>query len=504
MKNIALCLNKFINIILLITGFIFSIFSIGRLNIFISIYIWPFCFLNYLHKNDTKILPCIIVTLCILFSNMIRWIGASGSNFFSDLFWGGYFSLINIIPFIIDTIFYNKISKCKSIFLFPLSVAFCEFLFSFSLIANVNIYAYAHREDTQYMQIASLFGCYFLSFVISLFSSILDYIINSYSKENNIIIFIYIYSFIILIIYFYGNIRLFIPDNNESFNVASTLGVSQSLYEHGNESILPIDKYIEYINSTMKRANDSKASIITYAEEGFAVEKKNKEELINKVKNLSKYYSIFTLITLDVLHDSENINSNEAILISDEGTILYNYQKQHLVPIIESDYSRKKNEVKTLETKLGKISVVICYDINFLYFMNTLSRDHIDLLLMPSWDWPEITEFHTNDAKFRAIEGGFNLIKNTCNGILLASDYKGRTLSYFIGKDYEDYFIVSTFDKKGTITLYSYISIFFNYIYLVAIICILISQVIENRYCKARRISKVIYKERLSDMCTED
>ena len=138
-------LSSFIEnkIFLLVIGFILSVFSIGRYNISITIYIWPYCFLNFLHNNNTKLWPLIVVSTCIVISNIFRWIDISHTSFLADAIIGIYFSIINIIPFIIDDIFYDKISKWKNIFLFPLSVAFCEFLFSFCFIANHNIYAYA-------------------------------------------------------------------------------------------------------------------------------------------------------------------------------------------------------------------------------------------------------------------------------------------------------------------------------------------------------------------------
>ena len=105
------------HIINLVIGFIFSVFSIGRFNIIISIYIWPFCFLNYLHRNEKKVIPLVVVSLCLLFANMIRWIGHSYVNFGIDIIVGAYFCIINIIPFIIDNIFYNKISKFISSYL---------------------------------------------------------------------------------------------------------------------------------------------------------------------------------------------------------------------------------------------------------------------------------------------------------------------------------------------------------------------------------------------------
>ena len=188
------------NIIYLVIGFIFSVFSIGRYNIIISIYIWPFCFLRYLHKSESTILPLVIVFACLFFGNIFRWMGSTDINFLMDIINGGYFSIINIIPFIIDGIFYKRIEGWKKILIFPLSVASFEFLFHFTPVANFNIYAYAHRENLQYLQIMSLFGVYFLSFVIALFSSILEYSLNLYQSENIISKSIISYAIIILII----------------------------------------------------------------------------------------------------------------------------------------------------------------------------------------------------------------------------------------------------------------------------------------------------------------
>ena len=488
------------HIFYLIVGFIFSVFSIGRFNSIISIYIWPFCFLTFLHKKESKIKPLIIVYLCLLFSNMIRWIGTTGLNIFADFLVGLYFSIINFIPFIIDDIFYNKISKWKSIFVFPLSVVICEFLFAFCPFANFNIYAYAHRENIQFLQIISLFGCYFLSFVIALFASILDYSINLYSEEKIISKFIYCYAIIILFIYFFGIIRLLIPEEKGTYNIAASIGVSQYLYNNDEESVLPLEEYINYINNTIVRAKYSNSSIMTYAEEAFAIMAENKTTIIDQVRELAKKNKIFVLLPLDICEDEEH-NTNEAILISDEGEVLYNYQKQHLIPYIESDYYENVGKAEVIDTNLGKITTVICYDINFPYFINLLSRKHFDLLLVPSWDWDGIAEYHSNEVKYKAIEGGFNVVKNTANGIVLSCDTKGRTLSYYIGRDCEDYFIINTVNQKGIKTLYSYIGFLFNYLYIISLVAILISGKIKDRFfSNEQRMYSSFSMQKLDDL----
>ena len=483
----------------LVIGFILSVFSIGRYNIPISIYIWPFCFLTFLHKNETKLWPLIIVSICIVVSNMLRWIGISSTNVFLDFVFGLYFSLVNVIPFIIDGILYNKISKWKNVFIFPLSVAFLEFLFSFCFIANQNIYAYALRESTQMLQICSLFGCYFLSFVVALFSSILDYSINLYANENTISKFVICYAILIALIYLFGFIRLLIPEEKGTYNIGASIGISNAIYQHEHSIenyVRELDEYVQYINDTMRKAKGSDCQIMTYAEEAFGIYFDNRTEIIERIGKLAKEYQIFVLLPLDVGRD--DVNTNEAILISDQGDPIYNYQKQNLVPFVESDYDTLTDKVKVISTSLGKMTTVICYDINFPYFINKLGREHIDVLLVPSWDWEGIAEFHSNEFKYRAIENGFNAIKNTANGNTISIDYKGRILSYFISKDCEDYFLVNTINRKGVKTLYSYIGIFFNYLYLLAIICILVSGLINQKFFSGNKKNESI--ERFNEL----
>ena len=147
--------------------------------------------------------------------------------------------------------------------------------------------------------------------------------------------------------------------------------------------------------------------------------------------------------------------------------------KSTIIPIVEEDYYEDLTEIKTIDTKLGKIGVAICYDVIFSDYINSLSRKGLDILLMPSWDWKGITEFHSVDLRFRAIENGINIIKSTANGIVLSFDYKGRYLSYYKQYECKDFFVISNVNKKGIKTLYLYIGICFNYFYMAALVIVI-------------------------------
>jgi apolipoprotein N-acyltransferase len=263
---------------------------------------------------------------------LIRWIGYNRDGILPDMAFGLHYSIINIIPYIIDDLIYNNIAKWASIFVFPLLVSFTEYLFEFSWFANHNVFAYALRNNIHIIQICSLFGCYFLSFIIALFASIVDYSHNVYKKEKKISKFVYYYAIIILLITSFGSIRLLIPEKAERFNVAAALGVYPPLYEEGNNTIPPIDEYMNYIEKTIIKANSLEAKVIVYSEEAFALYSPDRNEMISRTAKLSEKYNIYVVLPMLVGYD--NYYKNEAVFISNKGEVLYNYEKRNISSLL--------------------------------------------------------------------------------------------------------------------------------------------------------------------------
>ena len=124
------------------------------------------------------------------------------------------------------------------------------------------------------------------------------------------------------------------------------------------------------------------------------------------------------------------------------------------------------------ETEFGKITTVICYDLSFQMLMNWVGFKHPDIVFAPSRDYLPVAEFQTKQTKFRAIENGFNVVKTTFAGISLFVDFNGRVLNYFHSRDTEDFIFISSIYTHGRKTLYSFIGIWWNYLYIVVAIII--------------------------------
>ena len=341
-------LSKNKNSLLLFIGTICSIFSIGKLNISITIYIWPFCFLHYLHINENKFKSFIKVFICIYISNLIRWFGSGDYNILFELLISSYFSITTSIPYIIDLIFYKKICKAKSVFIYPLSIGFTEYICSFFILSNNNLLAYSQLNNLSFIQIISLFGTFVLSFIIALFASILDYSIEIYQKQRNISKFIFYYIIINIIIYLYGGIILLIPYNKDTFRAVSVKGISQLNLVNNKNYIGSLETYYEYINDTLSKAKIINADFILYDEAAFTLEEENYNKFVNKVLDIIKNYKIDTLLSLDIHLKKEEIPNkrNMNMFIQSNGEIKYNYTKHNLIPFAEFDYILQMSRFK--------------------------------------------------------------------------------------------------------------------------------------------------------------
>lgn len=158
------------------------------------------------------------------------------------------------------------------------------------------------------------------------------------------------------------------------------------------------------IENALKDATDQGAEIVTFPEtsilgwinpdaheRAFPIPGEDSDKLCA----LAKKYDVFINIGLaekdgDKLYDS-------VILIDNEGKILLKHRKINiLTDLMTPSYTKGNwNDVKSVDTKLGKIGVLICADTFMDSLLLKFKNQHIDLLLVPyGWAaeetaWPE-------------------------------------------------------------------------------------------------------------------
>ena len=91
---------------------------------------------------------------------------------------------------------------------------------------------------------------------------------------------------------------------------------------------------------------------------------------------------------------------------------------------------------------------------DFTSLINQAGEKNIDIMLVPAWDWRAIDPLHARMAVFRAIENGFSMVRQTGNGLSIAVDYEGHTLSAMDQFTSDNNTMISQIPAKGVKTIY--------------------------------------------------
>ncbi|MCD4801615.1 MAG: hypothetical protein K8R16_01610, partial [Anaerolineales bacterium] len=110
-----------------------------------------------------------------------------------------------------------------------------------------------------------------------------------------------------------------------------------------------------------------------------------------------------------------------------------------------------------------RISMAICFDMDFPHFIRQVARHDVDIMLVPAFDWEPIKAFHSQVGLFRGIENGFSVIRQVNLGTSMAIDYLGRVIAY------QDFFTTSNrimvvdVPVEGVETIYGRLGNWFAY-----------------------------------------
>jgi apolipoprotein N-acyltransferase len=135
-------------------------------------------------------------------------------------------------------------------------------------------------------------------------------------------------------------------------------------------------------------------------------------------------------ILLGVLHVTDGRAYNEARLYSATGKIETVYRKHHLVPTWESR-STPGTEISVLPQPAGKIGIEICRDMDYSELARRYANQQVGLVLAPAWDQGLDVDavWHGHLSLVRGVESGFSIVRDAKNGLLTASDDRGRILA---------------------------------------------------------------------------
>lgn len=115
--------------------------------------------------------------------------------------------------------------------------------------------------------------------------------------------------------------------------------------------------------------------------------------------------------------------------VIDHGKIAASYSKLHLFSLLGEDKAFKAGDSRCLaDTSIGKLGVIICYDLRFPELSRALALDGARLLCVPA-QWPKPRQEHWRTLlRARAIENQLYVVSANSCGITGKLDFFGMSM----------------------------------------------------------------------------
>lgn len=148
--------------------------------------------------------------------------------------------------------------------------------------------------------------------------------------------------------------------------------------------------------------------------------------------NLARELNVYLVIPYGVMEDRGY--RNEVTVLSPEGKFLGVFGKVHTV-VFAGETSITRGTYPVYRTGLGNLGKIICYDLDFTDTARKIVRNGVQVLLIPSADWPEIAYKHYTHAVFRAVENRVSIVKAEWAFDSCFIDPYGRIIEKSISKE---------------------------------------------------------------------
>ena len=288
------------------------------------------------------------------------------------------------------------------------------------------------------LQSASLFGSYFVSFLILIVNGLLAYAILHYQTKKKAILCASLAAFILLSNVLLGVVLMNKKDAERvPVKVAAIQGNVDMDAKGG-----ALKELMRVYGDMTREAVANGAQIVVWPESIFPYRMNRYSVLMNFVSSLADECHA-TLIVGALYGDKDGKSYNTLYMVTPDGKISNNlYHKRHLVPF--GEYVPMRDVIMTLipplaelsldddlspgtdtalfETEWGKLGGLICFDSIYEELTRASVRDGANLMLLPSndsWWFSTSVETYQNEtqAMLRAIESGRYLVRAGNTGI---------------------------------------------------------------------------------------
>ena len=447
----------------LLIGFACLFFYNGRWILPIAAFLAPLFLIRFM-RYQSPFKGFLLVILVGWLSNIFIWKSMMPVNGFFYYILMFMMSVFTALTFLIERIYFQKIKGIVASFVFPTAYITMEFI----VVSTNPSGSYGTLSHTQtwlpLLQLVSVTGIWGVTFFIMWTASVINWLWDNSFEKRKINLSLLVYGIPILLVILFGQIRLALNGEHSTVRVASINIGKNELYNPHNENY---DSITKKTNSMFLHhcdiAASSGARIVFGIETIITLSEDNVKAFIENAKTTALKDSIYLGLPIAIIPKGfpDKRPENKIVWISPKGQILFTYNKAKPTPG-EGKYGDGK--LKYFDSPYGRISSAICFDMDFPALINQISKANIDIMLVPGWDWREISPYHTYASSFRAIEHGFNMVRSVVKGFSASFNYKGQLLSSMDFFTTNDLILYSDVPTKGQQTIYSWLGDYFAWL----------------------------------------
>jgi len=458
----------------------------GRWIVPAATWLFPVFMMRFLRTRKPP-LNTVLCALAYIIVFMIAWyklLNAPGILYY--LIAGGV-GVVMFSPFWVDKIFAPKTPGFLATLVFPLAYTTVEYIVSLlNPYGTWTFIGYTQFGNLPLMQIVSVTGIFGLTFLITWFASVVNWVWEQNFDWAKTSQGVKIYVSVMITVLLFGGLSLtFLAPKSNEVKIA---GVQSKLLENmidpeKYENLGSLKAQIKYTEpmyelaiddlfSKSREAAKNGAKIVVWAEAAVNVYKADEPALLDRGKQLAQEEQIYLVLAYGtILHTDETLlpekkmAENRVAIIGPTGEILSTYTKTFPTPGSEAWVSVKgTDDIPVIDTTYGRLSATICFENDIPSFTRKVGMAGADILINPSADWLEIDPYHTQIQAFRAIENGFSTVRVTESALSAAYDYQGRTLATMDYFKTDDLVFTAYVPEKGVTTIYSQIGDVFSWL----------------------------------------
>lgn len=166
------------------------------------------------------------------------------------------------------------------------------------------------------------------------------------------------------------------------------------------------------------------AKIIVWSEGNAVITNEGRRAFLERAGAFAREHGVYLAAAVLELSYGSTLSDNKVVMFAPDGTVAFTYVKTMSWYPTGSD-----GVLRTVDTPYGRIGTAVCFDMDFPYFIRRFARMDTDIVLVPSFDSERIRPYHTEVGLFRAVEGGFSMVRQVSKGASMVVDGTGRVLA---------------------------------------------------------------------------